>query len=163
MLARLRNRTPSPPAPVYKVPEHVPWATRFSRIVNLPPRFALKPGRYTLRGKKSGHADVRLIGNVEKNSITRVAANYTNYSDDGEHILDGWEDVERTILYPNVWNQRLDWYSDIKQTGAVKANKATSKGGLHLRIDVLTNVLEANGTLTTTVDGVEYQQPANGT
>jgi hypothetical protein len=159
MLARLSDRAPSPPAPVYKVPEHIPWATRFSSTVDNPPMIKLKPGNYTLWGKMSGHADVRLIG--EKH-ITRVAANYTNYSDDGEHILNGWEDVEKTILYPNVWNQKLDWYSDIEQTGAVKASKRTS-GGLHLQIDVMTNILEANGTLTTTVNGVEYHQPANGT
>jgi hypothetical protein len=67
------------------------------------------------------------------------------------------------VLSPNIWNQKLDWYSDIFQTGAVNATKKTSTAGLHLSIDVMKNVLEANGTLTTTIDGVEYYQPANAT
>jgi hypothetical protein len=67
------------------------------------------------------------------------------------------------VLSPNVWNQKLDWYSDIVQTGILNATKKTSVGGLHLSIDVMKNILEANGILSTTIDGFEYHQPANDT
>jgi hypothetical protein len=90
-------------------------------------------------------------------------ANYTDFSDDGDHTINGLEDVELTVLFPNVWNQRLDWYSDIVQTGSSTGSKKTGARGLQLRIDVMKNILEANGTLTTTIDGVAYHQPANGT
>jgi hypothetical protein len=166
MMARLTSRTPTPPAPVYKVPDQILWATPFPPGAEYPSLPTLKPGNYSLRGKASGCAEIRLIGDgakVGEYAIKRVAVNYTDYSDDGHHILDGWEDVELTVLYPNVWNQELDWYSDIVQTGAVNASKKTSLDGLHLSIDVMKNVLEAYGTLTTTVDGVAYHQPANGT
>ena len=103
------------------------------------------------------------LAHPQADSIKRVAANYTNFSNDGEHVIDGWEDVELTVSIPNVWDQKLDWYSAISQTGSATGSKKTGPDGFHLRIDVMKNILEANGTLTTTIDGVEYHQPANGT
>jgi hypothetical protein len=55
----------------------------------------------------------------------------------------------------------LDWVSDVVQTGAVNAVKVTGPGGFHLTIDAVENIFEANGTLSTTIDGVTYQQPLN--
>jgi hypothetical protein len=158
MLARLTSRSPTPPAPVYQVPDQIPWATSFPPGAKYPSLPTLKPRNYTLQGNVSGCAEVKLNGNdnkVGEYAIKRVAVNYTNYSEDGQHILNGWEDVELTVLYPNVWNQKLDWYSDIVQTGAVNATKKTSSEGLHLSMDVMKNILEANGTLKTTIDRVE--------
>lgn len=166
MLARLSDRQPSLPAPVYKVSSRIPWATPFPPGTDVPSLPTLKPGNYTLRGKVSGFAEVSLIGDAvhpEPSSIKRVVANYTDFSDDGDHTINGLEDVELTVLFPNVWNQRLDWYSDIVQTGSSTGSKKTGARGLQLRIDVMKNILEANGTLTTTIDGVAYHQPANGT
>jgi hypothetical protein len=166
MLARLTSRMPTPSAPVYKVPDQIPWATPFPHGATYPSLPVLKPGNYTLQGKVSWCAEVKLNGDdskVGEYAIKRVAVNYTDYSDDGQHILNGWEDVELTVLSPNIWNQKLDWYSNIVQTGAVNASKKTNSGGLNLSIDVLKNIFEANGTLTTTIDGVEYHQAANGT
>jgi hypothetical protein len=166
MLARLTSRMLTPPAPMYNVPDQIPWATLFSLGATYPSLPILVPGNYTLQGKVSGCAEVKLDGDdnkVSEYAIKRVAVNYTDYSDDGQHILNGWEDVELTVLSPNIWNQKLNWYSDIVQTGAVNATKKTSTAGLHLSIDVMKNILEANETLTTTIDGVEYYQPANGT
>jgi hypothetical protein len=166
MLARLTDRSPKLPAHVYKVPNRIPWATPFPPGAEVPPLPTLKPGNYILRGKVSGCAEVRLIGDTaypEASSIKRVVVNYTDFSNDGDHIINGSEDVELTILFPNVWDQKLDWYSDISQTGSSTGSKKTGASGIHLRIDVMKNVLEANGTLTTTIDGIEYHQPANGT
>ncbi|KAG9188970.1 hypothetical protein G6011_05838 [Alternaria panax] len=166
MLAHLGKRKPTLPAPVYKAPTSIPWATPFPPGSSIPPLPTLKPGNYILRGKVSGCAEVTLIGDAahpEASSVKRVIANYTDFSDDGDHIINGSEDVELTVLFPNLWNQRLDWYSDIVQTGSSTGSKKTSAGGLHLRIDVMKNILESNGTLTTSIDGVGYYQPANGT
>lgn len=53
--------------------------------------------------------------------------------------------------------------SDIVQTGVVNGTKKTSPGGFHLTIDSKLNYFNATGKLTTTIDGVEYKKPANGT
>jgi len=62
---------------------------------------------------------------------------------------------------------KIDWYSDLTQTeartGRVHGTKKTSPDGFHLTIDILTNIFQATGTLTTTIDGHAYTQPANGT
>lgn len=39
----------------------------------------------------------------------------------------------------------------------------TSPDGFHLAIDIITNIFNANATLTTTINGISYYQPANGT
>lgn len=162
MLAKLTSRKPKVPPPAFDVPDKLPWATPFPPGA-VPPDSSFNsnpPGNYTLKGKSSGVAHVQLIGVRE---IDTVAVNYTNFSDDGEHFIDGWEKVTRTILLPNFWSNRIDWYSDLVQSGAVNATKKTSPGGFHLEIDAVLNIFNANGTLTTVIDGVEYKQPANGT
>ena len=78
-------------------------------------------------------------------------------------MLNGFEEVTLEILLPDPWNNLVHWYSDIVQTGVVEGTKKTSPEGLHLEINAAENNLAANGTLTTTLDGVEYKQPANGT
>ena len=80
---------------------------------------------YTLKGKISGYAEVMFIGD---GSINCVVVKYIDYSDDGTHVLDDWEDVELTISHSNVWGHKLDWYSDIIQRGLANASKKTSKG-----------------------------------
>jgi hypothetical protein len=102
MLARLTSRMPTLPASVYKVPDQIPWATPFSPGARYPSLPTLKPGNYTLQGKVSGCAEVKLNGDdnkVGEYATKRVAVNCTGYSDDGLHILNGWEDVELTVLY----------------------------------------------------------------
>lgn len=88
---------------------------------------------------------------------------YDNYSDDGQHIINGYESVTTHPDPSTPWMNRLSWWSDLQQTGAVTATKKTGLGGFQLSIDAVMNIFEANGTLTTTIDGVVYRQPANGT
>jgi hypothetical protein len=58
----------------------------------------------------------------------------------------------------------VDWYSNLTQTGpGIYNTKKTSADGFHITIDVLTNEFNANGTLTTTIDGKKYSAPPNGT
>lgn len=162
MLAKLKDRKPVKPKSVYKVPDYLLWATPY-KPGSLPPSAVMVPaGNYALLGKVSGRAQVHFFGGTSTN---RVAVNYTDYADDGDHLLNGYEDVTVSVTPPNVWENRLDWYSDIVQTsfGAVTGTKSTGADVFHLTIDAMTNFFDANGTLTTTVGGRRYERPANGT
>lgn len=164
MLASRTDRKATSPAPVYKIPDSLPWATSFPPGATVPAQFTVAPGNYTLRGKVSGIAEVGIT--PDSNSVSglgSVSVIYTDYSDDGEHILNGHEDVTVKIVLPNFWANQVNWVSDITQTGTVNATKKTGPGGFHLNIDALVNIFNATGTLTTTINGVEYKQPANGT
>ncbi|KAH7074032.1 hypothetical protein BKA63DRAFT_567197 [Paraphoma chrysanthemicola] len=166
MLARLTSRTPQEVPPVFNVPDQIPWATPFppgSSVPRTPQN--LVAGQYTLHGKISGEAIVKLISSTsdQSGSYDTVAVNYTNYSDFNGYTLNGWEQVTATILWPNPWNSLVNWYSDIEETGVVTASKKTSPDGFHLQIDAVANIFNATGTLSTTIDGVEYEQPVNGT
>ncbi|KAI5456979.1 hypothetical protein BGZ63DRAFT_428413 [Mariannaea sp. PMI_226] len=161
MLAHLANRKATKPAPVFQISNVIPWAKSFPPGSTISRGYSLAPGSYTLLGQLSGNAKVMLLGS--SSGINTVAVKYLNYSDDGEHILNGYENVTLTVSTENPWDQRVDWYSDLVQTGTVNATKKTSLDGFHLEIDVTTNIFNANGTLTTVIDGKEYTQPANGT
>ncbi|WYZ43706.1 hypothetical protein EsH8_VII_000142 [Colletotrichum jinshuiense] len=164
MLAHRTSHKPTSPAPVYKIPDTIPWATPFPPGATVPAQFTVKPGNYTLRGKVSGVADVSITpDSTSVSGLGSVSVNYSDYSDDGDHVLNGHEDVTVKILLPNFWTNQVDWVSDIVQTGVVNATKKTGPGGFHLVIDAELNIFNANGTLTTVIDGVEYKQPANGT
>ncbi|KAF2998976.1 hypothetical protein E8E13_007428 [Curvularia kusanoi] len=162
MLAKLRARKPAVPKEVFRAPDFLPWATPFTPGSLPPSSLSITPGTYTLNGKVAGHATVHFFGNETR--ITRVAVNYTRFSDDGTHVLNGFEDVAVSITPPRVWENEVMWYSDIVRTrdSVVVGTKETGPGGFRLRIDAMRNVFEANGTLTTVVEGVRYVQPANG-
>ncbi|SPO05502.1 uncharacterized protein DNG_08189 [Cephalotrichum gorgonifer] len=164
MLARRISRQPKAPASVFDIPDYIPWATPFPPGASLPETYSLEPGQYTLQGKISGVASVNLTADTQGlGGIGAVSVAYSNYSDRQGYILNGHEEVSREILLPNPWNNRVEWYSDIVQTGVVSGTKKTGPGGFQLEIDVMTNIFSATGTLTTTLDGVVYEQPANGT
>lgn len=164
MLARRTDREPTEPAPVYDAGDKIPWATPFPPGSTVPDQFTVAPGEYTLRGRASGFAEVSYTADPNTVSgLGRASVNYTDFSDDGKHFLDGHEGVTVKIQLPNFWTNEVDWVSDIVQTGVVNGTKKTSPGGFHLTIDSELNYFNATGTLTTTIDGVEYKQPANGT
>ncbi len=161
MLARLKSRKATQPAKVFNVPERIPWAVPFPAGATVPAQYQLLPGDYTMQGRVSGVADVTLSAG-STGGIGTVAVSYTNYSDQAGFVLNGHENVSVKILFPNVWENLITWSSDIVETGAVNATKRTSAGGFVLDISAETNIFDANGTLTTTVDGIEYKQPLNG-
>lgn len=160
MLADLTSREPKEPPPVFDVPDNLPWAKPFPPGSSAPPPPSYSPGSYTLEGQVSGVAEVDFIGETR---ISTIAVTYSAYSDDGDHIINGWENVTVTIPADDPWENNIEWYSDIVQTGKVDATKKTSPGGFHLAINAVTNIFNANGTLITVIDGEEYTQPANGT
>ncbi|KAL4776542.1 hypothetical protein BDW60DRAFT_224208 [Aspergillus nidulans var. acristatus] len=166
MLARLLDRKPTAPAAVFDVPDFLPWATPFPPGSDFPDHRGLSPGSlgaYTLRGKASGLANATFLADSTSDLIRTVSVEYDNYSDDGEHIINGLESVTFTPDPTNPWMSHLDWHSDLEGSGVVTATKKTGPDGFQLSIDVMVNLFNANGTLTTTVDGVVYEQPANGT
>jgi hypothetical protein len=163
MVARLTSRDPLPvrDEPIAPVSDEVPWGTPYEPGTPIPVRPYPPAGTYTLQGRVFGEAEVEITWNAENTAISTVAASYTDFSDDGYHVLNGTESVTRRT--PSTFVSELDWYSDLEQTGCTTGTKVTSPDGFHLRIDILQTVFDATGTLTTTVDGRTYTQPANGT
>lgn len=159
-LATFTSREPSAPL---EVPEHddvIPWGVPYV-AGSAAPNISIPPaGQYTLTGKSTGLAQVNITW-LTAPQVGTISVVYKNYSDDGLSFLNGCEEV--TLTLPSLYSSHFDWYSDISQTGAVNGSKKTSPDGYHASIDVLINVLDSNGTLTTTLDGVEWVSPQSGT
>ncbi|MEI5614593.1 hypothetical protein WB403_36230 [Streptomyces brasiliscabiei] len=165
MVADLTSRKPQKQKPVAPVSDTVPWGVPYEPGSAIPARTHLASGTYTLDGKKSGSAEVTVTENSARTAISTLAITYQDYSDDGRYVINGTETM--TLQNDTPIHNRIDWFSDLIQTdvrtGRVHATKKTSPDGFHLDITVGTNKFQATGTLTTTVDGHAYTQPANGT
>lgn len=160
MIARFTSRKPLSIALPAPVSDTVPWGTPYVPGSPMPPPAFIPGGAYTLRGSVSGEAHVRITENAAHSDIEAVAVRYSNYSDDGVHIINGTESVAAS--QPSLTTIMLDWHSDLVETGSVRGTKKTSAGGFKLTIDIMKTIFEAEGTLTTTIDGRVYRQPANG-
>jgi hypothetical protein len=161
VIARLISRAPLQiPAPA-PISDEVPWGTPYVPGAPSPERALLPEGTYTLRGKVSGQAQVTIGHNSSHTAIATVSVIYDNYADVAGYVLNGTETVTGRTPAPTV--AELDWFSDLRQSGNVTGRKLTSSDGFKSRIDILKNVLQAQGTLTTTLDGKAYSAPASGT
>ncbi|KAM6530092.1 hypothetical protein FALCPG4_008217 [Fusarium falciforme] len=161
VVATLTSRKPYAPVKVNTASDIVPWGIRYTPGSTDVARPQPPAGNYTLRGKHSGYAKVQLQDN-SSGSLSSVSVEYVKFSDDGKFVLNGTESVKTTAGSATL--TLVDWRSDLVQTvGGVVNTKKTSPGGFQLSIDVLINIFNANGTLTTKVDGKTYHQPANGT
>ncbi|KAJ6030981.1 hypothetical protein N7540_001713 [Penicillium herquei] len=161
MLATLTSRKPLKITKVQAISDIVPWGVPYIPGSKAPAVLSsLSYGNFTLTGKVSGHADVTLTANSAGTALETVGVTYHNYSDNGDNFIVGTEKV--TALYPNATMIHVDWISNLSSTGISKSTKVTSPGGFHFEIDIEENKFYANGTLTTTVDGVIYRQPCNG-
>ncbi|KAF2108134.1 hypothetical protein BDV96DRAFT_587822 [Lophiotrema nucula] len=161
MVAHLTSRKPLKIEPIKVASDTVPWGTPYEPGMTMPSLSYPAAGDYTLAGAKSGLANITLFENANSTSINSIAVSYSNYSDDGLTFLRGWENV--TVENPSITLNMGIWFSDLVQSGVVNATKRTSADGFRISIDAMTNIFDANGTLTTTIDGVVYEQPANGT
>ncbi|GME46038.1 Six-bladed beta-propeller TolB-like protein [Neofusicoccum parvum] len=161
MLAHLTSRVPKQREPVAVISDAVPWGTVYEPGAESPARSFVPGGTYTLAGKAAGSAEVVITENSDKTAISNIVVTYSGFSDDGEAFLNGHENV--TTRNPSPTLEEVDWFSDLVQTGATNATKKTSVDGFHLRIDAMTNIFMANGTLNTTIDGEVWMQPANET
>ena len=164
MVADLTSRKPKAAKPVFQVPDEIPWATPFPPGTAVPSQAGPKPGQYKLFGRVSGSAAVNFTEDANHaGAIRTVSVAYSDFCDEEGYVVNGWEEFTRDLDGSNPWNQIVHWFSDITQTGVVSATKKTSPDGFHLTIDVMVNIFNATGSLTTTIDGVVYKQPANGT
>ncbi|KJK62223.1 hypothetical protein P875_00095542 [Aspergillus parasiticus SU-1] len=162
MLAHLTSREPLDLEPVAPVSDEVPWGVPYVPESALPDRPFPAEGNYTLKGEVSGSASVSIIHDKTiPAAIKTIAVTYRNYSDDGLHFIAGSERFTNTVASMTI--NKVDWFSDLTSTGQITGSKKTSPGGFHLEIDAMTNIFNANGTLTTTIDGKVWKQPANGT
>ena len=93
-------------------------------------------------------------------TVAGVSVTYRDYSDDGVHVIDGTE----SIAGGGSLDIALTWHSNLTLSGRQQGTKVTSEpGGFASTINLQQPVFNATGTLTTTIDGRVYQQPANGT
>jgi hypothetical protein len=160
MVARLTSRKPLPPRRVTPVPDTVPWGIPFHPGDAYPLRDHLPAGSYTLAGQRSGSAAVTIAENPAKTDVTSVAVTYKDYSNDGLETLNGTERVDAV-------GTDLTWHENLTATGRHRGTKRTSEPA-GFTVSVALSALAspsfaARGTLTTTVDGHTYTQPANGT
>jgi hypothetical protein len=170
MLARLTSRKPLPIAKhaMKPISDTVPWGVKYVTGEQAPLRWYPPAGTYTLKGKKSGSAQVVFEwANANEHVPTSISVAYDNYSDDGIRVLNGTEKVGRQTV--STYVSHIDWESDLHQTVTetgkkpLTVTKITSPDGFHLTISLLDNLFDATGTLTTTVGDQTYTQPANGT
>ncbi|MEV4581607.1 hypothetical protein AB0K16_51080 [Nonomuraea jabiensis] len=169
MLARFPDFKPTAPVTPAKVSDKT-WGVPYDPAK---PPAAAKPipaGTYTVRGKVQGSATVQITNNSAGTMPLSVSVSYRNYSDDGTNIINGTEKVERganTTLgcTPGTDSEFLclTWTEDLKLSGKHTGTKRTGPGGFTLGPAVShRNDFQAVGTLTTTIDGTTYTQPANG-
>jgi hypothetical protein len=161
MLATLPRRKPSTPRPVRPVSDVIPWGVPYVPGEAMPVRLSPPAGQYKVYGKVSGYADATLVEGSGGAGLQTVGVRYHDYSDVRGVVLNGWENV-RTVS-ESLTLERLAWFSNLTSSGDHVASKITSEGGFHLLIDIMETEFVANGTLTTTVDGVVYAQPKNYT
>ncbi|MBL7495822.1 hypothetical protein I6A81_06000 [Frankia sp. CN7] len=162
MIAKLTSREPAPAPKVAPISDEVPWGVKYVPGTPPPDRPHPPAGTYTLPGAKGGTATVEITYTEDGFAIGTIAVTYDGFTDDGTYVIDGTEKV--SARNPSLTVTTVDWFSDLTGTGGgVTATKKTSPDGFHLTIDVMTNIFDATGTLTTTINGKEYKQPANGT
>ncbi|MBV8951847.1 MAG: hypothetical protein JOZ99_13300 [Actinobacteria bacterium] len=164
MIARfptLRPDLATPPAPIS---DSVPWGTRYAYGQAVPGTTpSLPAGTYTVAGKLHGSATVVVTDNSTNTAITSIAVTYHDYSDLWGYVIDGTESVQTNGTL-NPLHETVTWFENLTLSGRHTGTKVTSPNGFTIGSSVLlSNDLEATGTMTTTIDGRAYTQPANGT
>lgn len=160
MVANLTSRAPVKSTPVLEVPDVIPWALPYTPGMSIPQVQPLEAGNYFLKGQRSGVADVSITYDASDSYIQTINVTYRAFCDDGINIVNGHESV--TAIPQNQTASIYEWYSNLTSEGEVTGSKVTSPGNFRLSIDVQTNIFEAVGNLTTTIDGVSFFQPFNG-
>jgi hypothetical protein len=160
MIARFPDRKPTTPLTPFVVPDAISWGQAYAPGSPVPKRALLAAGAYVLDGKDSGSAAVTVVRRADGKAIQSMSVHYANFSDDGRTILNGDEAVSEQRPDPHTTD--ILWKSALAQSGAVTGSKLTNPDGFELNIDVMVNKLQATGTMTTTIDGKIYRQPANG-
>jgi len=159
LIVRFTSRKPLSIPQTKPISDSVPWGTAYVPGTPTPTRPLIPEGTYSLPGSISGSATATIVQTSDHKAIRTVTVKYDNYSDQKGCILNGTESVSETRTTPTTTS--LDWHSDIIQTGKVQGTKRTGPDGFKLTIDVIKNIFQATGTLTTTINGQTFVQPGN--
>lgn len=160
LIARFPTLRPSVPTTPAPVSDSVPWGTPYTPGQAFPVRPHLPAGTYTLRGRAGGSATVVITTDGTDSLVTEIQAAYKNFSDNGTDIINGSESAQRGS---DSAVSAVTWHENLRSSGRHKGTKATGPDGFTLSAQALQSDLEATGTMTTTIDGQTYLQPANGT
>lgn len=160
LVARFTSRKALSIKPLAPVSDDVAWGTPYVPGTPLPRFTPIPEGTYTLRGKVAGSATVVFKDGDDHRGLKTVSVSYQDYSDEQGNIINGTEEVTR-LPSPSPTIFALDWHSNLVQSGKTQGTKITSPDGFKTSIDVFTNIFDATGTLTTTINGKVYKQPGN--
>ena len=160
MIARFPVR-PSRPAPPAPVSDTVPWGHPYTYGDPLPPPAPMLPvGTYTVDGKLFGTATVVVTGDAT--TLSGIAVTYHFFSDVPGSVINGSESVALDGASP--FTQTVTWHENLYQFGRHFGAKLTGPAGFTLGPSVLlANNFQPTGSMTTTIDGRTFTQPANGT
>ena len=160
MIARFSLK-PSKATPPKPISDTVPWGIPYTPGQAFPASTpSLPAGTYNLHGKVRGTATVVVTANATQD--TSIGVTYANFTDRPGYTINGTESVQLSGSSP--FTATVTWQEDLALSGLHNGTKATSPGGFTLGASVLLqNNFQATGTMTTTIDGQSYTQPANGT
>jgi hypothetical protein len=163
MIARLLTVKPTTSKAPAPISDTVPWGIPYTYGKPLPSTGAFLPGgNYTVKGQRSGSADVAITDDSANTTITQIAVTYHDYSDLRGYVINGTESVHNNGT-SNPLHETLTWFENLTLSGRHTGTKITSPNGFTLGPSVLiSNDFEPTGTMTTTLDGVTYSQPAAG-
>jgi hypothetical protein len=176
MMARFPTLPPSTPTPPAPISDTAPaaWAVPYPPQPghSLPTPATIPTGTYTIDGNVRGSATVTITDNSSSNGYHSITASFQNYSDNGRNVINGSESVQNdTTSAGNVtWCENLTLSGQrsgtktTNTTSTCTGTAPTATGTFTLGLSVLFfNNFQATGTMTTTIDGQTYTQPANGT
>jgi len=140
------------------------WAQPLATNPSTPLRPIVPEGSYSLAGKVSGTVTIEVTHRDNGVQIQSVSVVYEDFSNDCR-VFNGFEIVAVGAPVGQFQNE-TDWNSDITMSGCETGTKITrdengDQGTMSLSAGG--NIFEATGTLTTTIDGEVFDQPANGT
>lgn len=161
MIARFPTLKPSAPVPPKPISNTAPaaWAIPYTHGQTLPSAPTIPTGTYTIDGPVHGYATAVITDNASGNGYQSIQATYHNYSQDARSVINGTEGVHYDSTPGNI-----TWNEDLTSSGQQRGTKVTSPGGFTLGLsDLFFNNFQPSGTMTTTIDGHTYTQPANGT
>ena len=160
MIARFSLK-PSKATPPKPISDTVPWGIPYTPGQAFPASTpSLPAGTYSLHGKVRGTATVVVTANATQD--TSIGVTYANFTDRPGYTINGTESVQLSGSSP--FTATVTWQEDLALSGLHNGTKVTSPDGFTLGASVLLqNNFQATGTMTTTIDGQTYTQPANGT
>jgi hypothetical protein len=161
MMARL-GLPPSAAIAPAPIPNTAPsaWAIPYTQGQALPAYVPPPTGAYTVKGDVTGYATVVITDNSSNTAIQSMQITYHNYVQlRGLNVINGREDLDTTTVPGDLtWNENLAAFG-LQGFG----KQVTSPGGFSVNSFLLDlSNFQATGTMTTTLNGQTYIQPANG-